>query len=95
MNTEDPILNLPRSQFDALMEAAAERAGEIAAQRVLKTIGLDDEHAIRDVRELRTWVASCRKIRDSMLASIGKVVIFVAVAALAVLFGKNYMGGAH
>lgn len=93
--SDDPIITLPRSQFDALMESAAERAGEIAAQRVLKTIGLDDEQAIRDVRELRTWVASCRKIRDSMLTSIGRVVIFVVVAAMAVLFGKNYMGGAH
>jgi hypothetical protein len=77
------VVQLSPEQFEAIIERAAERG----AAKALDSIGLGDEHANRDVVELRSWIGSVRDAKSTMF----KVMITSLTLALIALVG---LGGA-
>lgn len=88
MANNDQPLTLTRQELaDAL-----DKAGEAGARRVLKEIGLDDDDAGDDVRELRKLITSWREVRSSALQAVVK---FLTTALLgAILLGLGIKMGA-
>lgn len=71
---------------------ALDKAGEAGARRVLKEMGLDDEDAGDDIRELRKLITSWREVRSSALQAVVK---FLTTALLgAILLGLGIKMGA-
>lgn len=81
------IVSLPREVLDSMIEAAAERG----AKRALAQIGLDDEHAGRDVQGLRALMSGYRVVRNGFLAQVGKALAVIVLGAL-VLFAGRHLG---
>jgi hypothetical protein len=63
-----------------------ERVAESGAAKALARLGLHDEHAERDIRELRTllesWRAVRRDVRDTVVKTITKVLTGAVIAAI-------------
>jgi hypothetical protein len=79
----DPKLGITSSQLEALLE----RAAEAGAKRALAGVGLHDEDAAGDVRELRGLLEAYRDVKRSVwnavLRAIGTGVLAVVGAAAA------------
>ena len=58
---DGPRMTLPQSDFEALLERAAEKG----ARRALADVGLDCEHAAGDVHDLRSLFAVLRLVRTT------------------------------
>ncbi|MBX9796009.1 DUF6127 family protein [Sphingomonas sp.] len=75
----------------ATLRAMAEEIGELAAERALARLGLDDPAAARDMDELRQLMRAWRDARKSAWrAAVGwvaRVLGTVTLAGLAVRFG--------
>lgn len=68
---------------DAEFHDAIEMAAERGARKALESIGLHDEDAGRDVRELRSLLESWREARKSVIQTIAKIVTTALLGALA------------
>lgn len=79
MSGEPPRLS--REALDALLDDAAERG----ATRALARIGLEDEHAGRDIGALREWLGAYRTVKKGLLEQIGKAVAIAVLLAIALL----------
>ncbi len=86
MTEHSEIVSLPREVLDAMLDAAAERG----AERALAKIGLDDEHAGRDVRGLRALMSGYRVVRNGFLAQVGKALAVIVLGALVLLAGRHF-----
>lgn len=76
------------------LRAIVEEAGELGATRALQRIGLSDEGAGTDVRELRELLKSWREAKRSAWRALwGWVVKLVSTVALAGLAVKLGTGG--
>lgn len=65
------------------LEVLLERAAEKGAKRALETVGLHDDEASDDVRDLRGLLESYRTVKTSVLGAIGKAIGVAVLAALA------------
>lgn len=65
-------------ELDALMERAAEKG----ARRALESVGLHDEHAGRDIHDLRTLIEGWRTTKKTVLEAVLR---WVTIAILGVL----------
>lgn len=76
-----------KSEIEALLELAAERG----AEKALAKVGLGDENAGVDIRDLRDWLNACRLIKSEAL----KTAVSVATKALimATVIGLAYLVG--
>jgi len=78
------------------LRAIAEEAGELGAGRAMARLGLADEGAGRDVRELRELLSAWREARRSAWkAAVGwvaRVATALVLAALAVRLGIDGWG---
>lgn len=72
---------------EAEMEAMIERAAEAGARTALREVGLSDDDANSDVRELRNLLDSFRSAKRT----VGKTI----VQALTTLFLAALMAGAY
>lgn len=89
----EAIIELSSRDLDEIIELAAERG----AVKALHTIGLNDEDAVRDVKELRTMMGLWREARKTALLQTVKILTTALLGALAlgaaiqlgVLGGKN------
>jgi hypothetical protein len=72
---------------EAEMEAMIERAAEAGARKALREVGLSDEDANSDVKELRNLLDSFRSAKRT----VGKTI----VQALTTLFLAALMAGAY
>lgn len=70
----------------ALLDEAAERGAEAA----LKKIGLHDEHAGRDIQEVRDLLYSWRETKKTIAHTIAKV-ITTAILSIIALGTWQYM----
>ena len=70
----------------ALLDEAAERGAEAA----LKKIGLHDEHAGRDIQEVRDLLYNWRETKKTIAHTIAKV-ITTAILAMIALGSWQYM----
>lgn len=69
-------------QLDALIERAAQRGAKAA----LESIGLHDEDAGRDVRDLRALLTNWREARIAITRTVAQCVTTAILAALAAAF---------
>lgn len=79
MPADQPI-TLTRVELNALIEDASERG----AQKALKSVGLGDEKAVHDIREIRSLVEAWRVVKVMTLQTVAKVVttgVLIAIAA--------------
>lgn len=60
MSAQSDLIVLPRPEFEALLEQAACRG----ARKALQQVGLHDENAAQDVRDLRDVLAAMRTARN-------------------------------
>jgi len=67
-------------ELDTMLEAAAERG----ARRALETLGLHDEHADKDIRDLRTLIDGWRQAKTTVFKTFTQWVTFGVLGALAV-----------
>jgi hypothetical protein len=71
---------MENAELDALLERAAERG----ARRALESIGLHDDDAGKDIRDLRTLIDGWRTAKKAALTTISQwltVGVLTAVAA--------------
>lgn len=74
---------LSRAELDALVERAAEEG----SKRALNAVGLHDEEAGEDVRELRGLLESWRAVKDTAIRTATKVVTTAILGAIAAGIG--------
>ena len=67
----------------AELEAMLERVGEAAAKKALAGVGLHDEHAARDVRDLRDLIESWRDARREVRRTVVKLMTTALLVAMA------------
>ena len=82
--TSESMVNLPRDDFDALLDRAAELGAQRGAERLLAHLGLENGHAARDVRELRDFLSAWRDARKTAWQTFIKVLTTGLLAALLV-----------
>ncbi len=82
--TGDGMVKLPRDDFEALLDRAAELGAQRGAERVLAHLGLENGHAARDVRELRDLLSAWRDARKTAWQTFIKVLTTGLLAALLV-----------
>ncbi len=75
-------------QLDALIERAAQRGARVA----LESIGLHDDGAGRDVRDLRALLTNWREARVAITRTVAQ---FITTAILAALAATFYFRGGH
>ncbi|QTD44392.1 DUF6127 family protein [Ottowia testudinis] len=90
---EEDAVALPREEFEALLDVAAERG----AKQCLANLGLENGHAARDIRELRDLLEAWRDARRTAWQTAVKVVTTGILAALLVgaAIKLKLMGGAQ
>ena len=76
-------IRMPRAEFEELLELVAERAAEKGATRALARVGLHDDEAPQDVRDLRALLDAWRAVRKTARATLVKwfTVAFLTFAA--------------
>lgn len=74
----DGWISMPEDEFETLLAQAAERG----ARAALATVGLENGHAARDVRELRDLLDAYRAARRTVWHTVLKMVTTGLVAAL-------------
>ena len=81
---DGPRMTLPQSDFEALLERAAEKG----ARRALADVGLDGEHAAEDVHDLRSLLSALRLVRTTAIQTAVRIIVtgvlVVLVAGLVV-----------
>lgn len=81
----EPI-NLTREDLEVLLESAAERG----AKKALMQVGLHDDDAMGDLRDLRGLLGAYKTVKSSVLTTIGKAIAVAVIAALAFKYGINW-----
>jgi len=74
----------------AEIEQMIERAAERGAQRALHNLGLQDEEAAGDVKELRSLLDMWRTVRISMIKTAANMVTAFLLGALALGAGMKF-----
>lgn len=69
-----------------------EAAAEIGARRALERIGLHDENAMADIRDLRSLLEGYRALRRGALQGVARA-IAVAVAGAIIGWAAAKLGG--
>ena len=66
---------------DAELTLLIEKAAECGAKRALRSIGLQDETAMSDVRDLRSLLDAWRLTKRTVLTTVVRALVVVAVLA--------------
>lgn len=80
-NPKTPHTKMP-NDLDEMLELAAERG----AKRALERIGLHDEHAGKDVNDLRTLIEGWRQAKQTVTRTIMQAATMALLGALALGF---------
>ncbi len=75
---------------EAQLEAMLDRAAEKGAQRALHSLGLQDDNAAGDVKELRSLLDMWRTVRISMIKTAANMVTAFLLGALALGAGLKF-----
>ena len=75
---EDGHVRMPEDEFEELMELAAERG----AKRALANVGLIDEHAANDIRDLRSLLGAFRMAKHTAWSTIIRMITTGLILAL-------------
>lgn len=68
---------------DEMLALMLDRAAEAGAKRALEKIGLHDDSAVDDVRELRGLLENWRETKKTVTATVAKIITTAILAALA------------
>lgn len=91
-NTDDfQTICMPRREFEELLERAAERG----AQEALQRIGLGDEHAGRDLGQLRSLLDAYRLTKRTALQTLARRIVDFILIAIVIAAGGKYTGIFH
>jgi len=77
---EDGHVRMPEEDFEELMELAAERG----AKRALANVGLIDEHAANDIRDLRSLLGAFRMAKHTAWSTVIRLITTGLLLALMV-----------
>jgi len=80
---EAKSVTIPRADFEAMIERAAEEG----AKKAMHALGLHDEDAAADVRELRGLLEAWRAVKDTALRTATKTVTTLLLAGIAAALG--------
>lgn len=72
------IIEITRQELDAIIDAAAERG----AAKALRSLGLDDDKAPHDIRDLRSLMSSWRDIKNESFRTAAKMITTALITAL-------------
>lgn len=75
---------------DLQIKAIVEEAAEIGAKKALAQVGLHDENAGNDVKELRSLLEMWRDTRRTVTQTITRTITTAILTALAASFWFNY-----
>jgi hypothetical protein len=75
---EDGHVRMPEDDFEELMELAAERG----AKRALANVGLIDEHAANDIRDLRSLLGAFRMTKHTAWSTVIRLITTGLLIAL-------------
>lgn len=74
------------------LEIIIQRAARAAAKEALQDVGLHDDDAIHDLKELRSLLDSWREVRRSVAHTVIKVITVAVLGALVTgVWFKNWM----
>lgn len=82
MTPQDGITTLTDVQLEAMLDRAAKRG----ARAALHEIGLDDDDAGADIRELRTVLTAWRETKRAIWTQVVKAVVTLLLAIMALGF---------
>ena len=89
---EDGHVRMPEEEFEELLELAAERG----AKKALADVGLIDEHAANDIRDLRSLLGAVRMVKRMAWQTVVRLIttglILALIAGVAIklkLFGGH------
>ncbi|MCE2518144.1 MAG: hypothetical protein J4F41_10090 [Alphaproteobacteria bacterium] len=71
-----PDLDVP--DLDTLIERSARRGARLA----LAELGLDDDHAPKDIRDLRDLLVNWRRVHRHALAALTRLAVHIVMVAL-------------
>ena len=81
---DDGHIRMPEEEFEALLEQSAERG----ARRALATVGLVDEYAACDLRDLRSLLGVLRMVKRTAVQTVVRMattgLILALIAGLAI-----------
>lgn len=77
---------MTQQEIDALLDAAAERG----AKRALERLGLHDEDAGNDIRDLRNLIESWRSARSTVLKTVTQWITLGVLGAIALGAWSQY-----
>ena len=75
---EDGHVRMPEDDFEELVELAAERG----AKRALANVGLIDEHAANDIRDLRSLLGAFRMTKHTAWSTVIRLITTGLLIAL-------------
>lgn len=76
---------------DEEIEAIIQRTAKVAAKEALRDVGLQDDNAIHDLKELRDLLDSWREIRKSVAHTVIKIITMTVLGALVTgMYFKNW-----
>ena len=82
------LATLSHAELKAMIDAAVERGVERGVDRAFAKLGLENGHAARDIRDLRSVMEAIRTIRRAFVQTLIRVfttgLILVIMAGLAV-----------
>ena len=78
-------LNITAAELETLLKDAA-RAG---AREALREVGLADDHAGADVRDLRGLLSAWRQVKKGALQQLGKLIVGGILLVLTFLAGRH------
>ena len=85
-STKDGHVLMPEEEFEQLLELAAERG----AKRALADVGLVDEHAANDIRDLRSLLGAVRIAKRTAWQTVVRLIttglILALIAGIAIKF---------
>ena len=74
----EPLITLPREEFEEMLDRAAERG----ALRALADVGLDGEDAAEDIRELRSLLQALNLAKRTAWQTIVRIMTTGLILAL-------------
>ena len=77
-STKDGHVRMPEEEFEELLELAAERG----AKRALADVGLIDEHAANDIRDLRSLLSAVRMAKRTAWQTVVRLITTGLILAL-------------
>ena len=82
-------VSITKAEFERMLEKAVQKG----AQEALKSIGMDDDHAFRDMYELRDFVGMWRNFKKEVIQTTGRIVfkliLWLAAASMVIFAVKT------